>query len=207
MKPFNSDTAIEELVKELNKDFSFDTFIETGTYYGATSKWFAETFPEKEVHTIENHFENYQHALKTLAHTPNIYSHYGDSIDLIKEVASIFPITKPFFYLDAHWYMKWPLLQELEVISTLYKDNCCIMIDDFQTPNRPSHQFDKYDGKPNNLDYVLSSLQKVFTDPFIFFVDKSNRQPRPVGKLLCIPMAWKSSLTIPLKEEKEYLYY
>jgi hypothetical protein len=190
--------------KDSYDDFLFDTFIETGTYYGATSKWFAETFPDKETHTIENNFDNYQNALKTLSSTANVYCHFGDSIDLIKEVASIFPIQKPFFYLDAHWYNKWPLLNELDIISTLYKDNCCIMIDDFQTPYRP-FQYDKYDGRPNNLEYILPTMNKVFTDPFFFFMEKSTRTPRPVGKIILFPKAWTTSLE--LKEDRGYLYY
>jgi hypothetical protein len=204
MNPFNTDSAVEEIVKKLYNDFLFDTFIETGTYYGATSKWFAETFPDKETHTIENNFDNYHHGLKTLSTKSNVFCHFGDSVDILKEIASVFPVQKPFIYLDAHWHNKWPLLNELDIISTLYKDNCCIMIDDFQTPYR-SFQYDKYDGRPNNLDYILPSVNKVFTDPFYFFMEKSNRTPRPVGKIILFPKAWTT--TLEFKEDRGYLYY
>lgn len=206
MKPFNTDPAIEDLVKILEKDFSFDLFVETGTYHGATTKWFAETFPEKETHTVDNNLSLFRNLVETLGDKTNVYCHFGESPTLLKDILEGNLNKKIFFYLDAHWYDQWPLLDELDVISRYCKDNCCIMIDDFRVPYRP-FQFDRYKGQKLDLEYVHSSLRKIFSEPFFFFNDKSQRKPVAVGKLICIPSSWKSHLSLEITKDREYFYY
>ncbi len=200
-RPFNSDPGIEGLIKKLHADFEFERFVETGTYQGFTTKWFARTFPEKEIHTVESNKANYEIAQRYLKEHTNVTTYLGDSPVVLKEILQT--NKKTFFYLDAHWAEVWPLHQELQEIANLCKDNCCIMIDDFKVPNRPFH-FDTYKNQPLDLDYVMPSLQMIFTEPLVFFNGFSENKMWLVGKLLCFPKSWTSSLQ--LKEENGYLY-
>jgi hypothetical protein len=201
-RPFNSDPAIEALVKTLHAEFQFERFVETGTYHGFTTKWFAKTFPDKEIHTVESNKLSYDAAQRQLKEHTNIVSYFGDSPVVLKEILQT--NKKTFFYLDAHWAEAWPLRQELEEIAGLCKDNCCIMIDDFKVPNRPFH-FDTYKNQPLDLDYVMPGLQMIFTEPLVFFNGSSENPLRPVGKLICFPKSWTSNLAF--KNEKDVLYF
>ena len=200
-KPFNSDPAVETLVKKLHADFDFERFIETGTYMGFTTMWFADTFPDKEIHTIESQKVMYEKAQTLLKNCSNISSYLGNSPVVLRDILQT--NKKTFFYLDAHWADAWPLRQELEEIATNCKDNCCIMIDDFKVPNRP-FQFDTYKNQPLDLDYVLPGLQMIFTEPFVFFNGSSENTERPVGKLICYPKSWSSSLDFKTENESMY---
>jgi hypothetical protein len=46
----------------------------------------------------------------------------------------------PLFFLDAHWYDYWPLLDEIELITSKVP-RCVIIIDDFQVPGRNDYVF------------------------------------------------------------------
>jgi hypothetical protein len=107
--------------------------------------------------------------------------------------------------LDAHWQDYWPLLNELKEIAKTHNNTCCIVIDDFQVPNRP-FKYDSYKNQPLNLQYVKQELKNIYTSPFSFYNDKTTRQPTAVGKLYCIPEEWKQSLTVPLKQEMGVWY-
>jgi len=200
-KPFNSDPAIETLVKKLHADFDFERFIETGTFMGFTTKWLADTFPDKEIHTVESQKVTYTKAQTLLENCSNVTSYLGNSPVVLRDILQT--KKKTFFYLDAHWADAWPLREEIEEIATSCKDNCCIMIDDFKVPNR-AFQFDTYKNQPLDLDYVLPGLQMIFTEPFVFFNGSSENLERPVGKLICYPKSWSSSLHF--KTENTYTY-
>ena len=202
VKPFNSDPAIETLVKNLHAEFHFERFVETGTYLGFTTQWFAETFPDKEIHTVESEKVNYDAAQEQLKGYSNVTRYLGDSPVVLRDILQT--NKKTFFYLDAHWADAWPLREEMEEIATTSKDNCCIMIDDFMVPNRPFH-FDTYKNQPLDLDYVLPGLHMIFTEPFFFFNGRSENLERPVGKLICFPKSWLSSLKFTT--ESDYTYY
>ncbi len=114
----------------------------------------------------------------------------------------------PLFYLDAHWYNYWPLLNEINAISEHFKDNCIIIIDDFLVPGRPELTFDTYKGTPNSLEFIKESLPKCFQDPFYYFNSKSNMTTNfpATGKIYIFPNKYKELLKDFVVEENGNYY-
>jgi len=65
--------------------------------------------------------------------------------------------SKVFFYLDAHSENDYPILEELEFITSDYQNNL-IIIDDFQVPNDDGYGFDSFNGRKLNLKLISKSL-------------------------------------------------
>jgi cephalosporin hydroxylase len=118
---------------KINKPEEINLFIETGTWWGATTAHFASIFDT--VHTSErydfdfmpeNHFRN----LKT--NYPNITFWKGNSPDCLANILQQESEKRAVFLLDAHrGNVEVPLIEEIEKIKTLSKTNKhFIMIDD-----------------------------------------------------------------------------
>ena len=114
---------------------NIDTFIETGTHEGETSKIFSEVFDS--VHTVEKYVVNnpygnrdFTELYKKIREThPNISFYEGDSIKFLQEILST--INKQcVLLLDAHAHSKSPLAGELSAIKDSSVKNNIIIIDD-----------------------------------------------------------------------------
>ena len=106
-------------------------FIETGTYYGYTTTWVAKQC-QIPVFTCEIVQEYIDEAKKVLPSRVELYEE--SSVRFIAAIKNKVG-TLPFFFLDAHWFPKWPLLGELKMISDLFP-GAIILIHDMQVPNR-----------------------------------------------------------------------
>jgi len=134
----------------------FDTVIETGTCLGYSTQDLTQYF--KTVHTVEIQEPLYRAAKEKFASNPNIHCHNGDSVSVLKHLASIVK-ERAVFYLDAHWSgdnsvdwneSRWkgypvetgcrgvdkrpenqnPLHEELKVIMENYNQEVIVYIDD-----------------------------------------------------------------------------
>jgi hypothetical protein len=77
-----------------------------------------------------------------------------------------------FFYLDAHWYEYWPILDELEVISKNCQNNAIIVIDDFKVPDRDfGFTIDYNIGKILDYEYIKEKLEKIYPDGYTYWYD------------------------------------
>ena len=202
---FNRDMIVADTVVQLVKDLNIDCIVETGTYAGKTTAFLAEEFPSLELYTAEVQFETFLIAEKNLKQFSNCKQFCGSSEQILEKLLPTLTGKRVLFYLDAHWQDYWPLLDELKEIAKTHNNTCCIVIDDFQVPNRP-FKYDSYKNQPLNLQYVKQELKNIYTSPFSFYNDKTTRQPTAVGKLYCIPEEWKQSLTVPLKQEMGVWY-
>jgi predicted O-methyltransferase YrrM len=189
---FNQDPVVSREVQQLIKKFNIACVVETGTYVGWSTQFFAQLPNVKKVYTIESQRENYDKAADNLKQFTNIQQLFGSSDTVLEEQLSV--ITNEhnegyiLFYLDAHWDNHWPLLQELEVIGKYCYDRAIIVIDDFQVPLR-NFQYDSYHSQPNNFQYVCGKLQQCYSpDKWLhYYNDHSERCRQPVGKLYVIP--------------------
>ncbi len=108
--PFNGQQIRRGIFQDLVKAFDFDVIIETGTFRGITTKYFAETgIP---VYTVEANARYLAFARMNLkqADAP-VFTYHSDSRSFLKELGDNGKITgqQPFIYLDAHWHDDLPL--------------------------------------------------------------------------------------------------
>jgi hypothetical protein len=123
-----------ELTLMLQRQFGLDTFVEAGTYQGATARWAADHF--RQVVTIEAAESLHQQAVRSHGATSNIRFLLADSRRGLLEVAP--SLSRPaLFWLDSHWCGstsfghddQCPLLSELEILADCPIEHF-VMIDD-----------------------------------------------------------------------------
>jgi len=189
---FNHSPELTSFFHFISHYYQTDVAIETGTFEGFTTRFFALNFDE--VHTIESSEENYKKGDDLLQDCANVHRYLGNSPDVLKQILPTLQEKRIFCYLDAHWYDYWPLLDEIEEIGKTHKDNCIIVVDDVQVPGRQDVQFDSYNGHPCSHEYVKSKLESVFTGYHYLYVIPRNPEMR--GKFVAYPKKWKDlSLT------------
>jgi hypothetical protein len=211
---FNNDKVILENVLNLIKTFNISHVIESGTYLGWTTEVLAQILPDMPITTIENHPQYFAESVKILQKYDNIKIHNGNSPNVLSDILPYIKNHIPLFYLDAHTETSCPLNEEMVEISKVFKDNCCIVIDDFKVPNINYLTYDHYKGIPLDMNFIKPSLPLVFSDPFIYFNDKSNRsdiktgeEQKGVGKIYIFPRIWLSKFSeLPFTKVGDYYY-
>ena len=165
MNPAYSDPELLDKTLQLRARFELETFFETGTYHGLSSKIVSEYF--KNVITVESDEGSYKQAVTNLSEVANCTALHGSSPDImrsrIKEGDNSI-----FFFLDAHWDEYWPLLDELQVIRDK-KIKPVIAIHDFYVPNGrggASFGFDSYNGQPLDFSYIKTSIERIYEGEF-----------------------------------------
>ncbi len=171
----------------LKNEYHIDIVIETGTHLGNTTQFLATCFPE--VHTIEIMETHCNRAKEIFKSQPNVHCHLGSSEKVLSELLPSL-IDKPIvFYLDAHWYDYWPLVDEIEEIAKTHKNNCVIVIDDFKVPGRNDLAYDAYviDGILHecSYEYIKAHMEKAFTDYNMHFLLPKNAIAR--AKFVAVP--------------------
>jgi predicted O-methyltransferase YrrM len=180
---FNGAPEMGQFFDELQKKYPITTVIETGTYHGGSTAFFAKMF--KQVHTIDNSEQNLEQSKQNLKALPNIQFHLGSSE---KVLSTLLPTLKNQFvllFLDAHWGKYWPLLDELEEISKTHHQRCIIVIDDVQVPGRSDIPFDKYKKRVCSFEYAKEKIEKIFDGYTVHYLIPANVQSR--AKLVIIP--------------------
>jgi hypothetical protein len=171
-----------KIVTELLSEINFNYIIETGTECGFSTVYFA-TFGKK-VFSIEKSQAFFYLAKKRLKNYKNIILILNDSknIGSILNEHKIDKEKQIFFYLDAHSEQDYPLLDELYIITSVYKNNL-ILIDDFQVPGDDGYGFDSFNGKKLNLNLITNSLKGNI---YIYFpkISSKNETGRLRGYVL-----------------------
>jgi hypothetical protein len=124
----------EEISLTLAKIAHADTFVETGTLLGETSKWASSKY--KIVHTIELSEVLYNRVKDDLLSKGNIFPHLGDSRKILPEILTDIE-GNVVFWLDAHYSAgetagendPCPLREELSIIFRRNKEDV-VIIDD-----------------------------------------------------------------------------
>ncbi len=139
--PLNGQSQRQQLVRDLYQAIPFTATIETGSFRGHTTSFFAAV-SGKPVHSVESNARYLEYARRNCAVYPNVTFTPGDSRPFLRrQVASLDgPL---FLYLDAHWYDDLPLAEEITSVAEA-KKSAVIMIDDFEVPGDPGYWFDDY---------------------------------------------------------------
>jgi predicted O-methyltransferase YrrM len=156
-RPMNSQSARCALTKQIIKDCKIARIIETGTFFGTTTEFFAAFgLPVVTVELNPAHAAQSRERLKTLK---NVRLLEMDSISALRELAHDRSdrSVPTLFYLDAHWEKHLPLCAEAELAVSNFP-KAVLMIDDFKVPGDPGYTFDDYGpGKRLDLDYLRAS--------------------------------------------------
>jgi hypothetical protein len=125
------------LLESLNEDFTkYPVFIETGTYIGDTI--FAMEPRFKHLYTVELS-QQLHYSVKTRYNGNKITFLHGDSSEVFKTLLP--SIAEPaIFFLDGHFSQgitaqgekDCPLVEEINLINSLFKNEAIIIIDDFR---------------------------------------------------------------------------
>ena len=110
MAAFSGDTYLKHHIHDLIKKHHVKTVVETGTFLGESTLAFADMIPK--VHTIENNAQFASVADKKFSDKPGITLHRGSSPEVLHALCPKLK-TDTLYFLDAHWYDYWPLLDEL----------------------------------------------------------------------------------------------
>ena len=137
-EPFNGQIRRTRTVAELIGRFEPDTLIETGTYFGFTSRYLASY--GLPVYTVELDPGIRLFAKRTLRGRPNVTLVHGDSATALGWIASASGIRRPLLYLDAHSPRGLPLEAELNTVLDRWPD-FVLLIDDFKVPGDPDYLF------------------------------------------------------------------
>ena len=139
-RAFHGDRCYQQLVRSICSHFPITSFVETGTYLGDTTEYMANTIT-LPIYTSEVNEKFFQFAAERLKRYENVRASLASSEQVVRQAIEqnlLGPM--PFFYLDAHWYDYWPLLDEIELIASRVP-RCIVVIDDFQVPGRPEFEF------------------------------------------------------------------
>ena len=156
--PLNGQRFRQRMFERLMR-LGSDAIVETGTYLGTSTAFFARH--GVPVHSCELRDEFMAAALSQVSAFDNVTLYLMDSRAFLRELAGDcrFEAKRPFFYLDAHWYDDLPLADEIRIIQERWAEHI-IMVDDFQVP-AAGYNFDRY---ANGLELTLDHLQREGVD-------------------------------------------
>lgn len=141
-QPLNGQVKRRDFVEELLADFAPQAVIETGTFLGTSTLFFAANAPAGcPVHTVELDDLYYGFAKKRFERMGvNINIHRMSSEAFLSKFR--FEVERLFCYLDAHWYGYLPIREEIVALAGY--PQVVVGIDDFEVPGEPSWGFDNY---------------------------------------------------------------
>jgi hypothetical protein len=152
--PLNGSPARLAVFNELKRRCLFAAVVETGTYRGESTIFFATA--GCPVYTSEVNARYMGYAQLRLWSRSNVHFCLGDSRQFLRRLTgdSTVPKDSVFFYLDAHWHDDLPLREEIDLIFRHWT-RPVVMVDDFQVPDDSGYQYDDYgEGKKLSLEYL-----------------------------------------------------
>ncbi|MGI8820718.1 MAG: hypothetical protein ACR2ID_07625 [Chthoniobacterales bacterium] len=149
----------EDIVDLLRRSFHLTTFVETGTYQGATAAWASASFDK--VITIEAAQQFHEIAQDQHRNKPNIQFLHGNSRAILRDVVA--HLTSPaLFWLDAHWMpgafgagAECPTIDEIAVILESAFDHF-ILVDDARLFLAPPPKPHKASDWPDISEIILA---------------------------------------------------
>lgn len=153
-KPLNGQSGRRAIVDDVLARTAAEVIVETGTFRGATTEYFARVHNGPVV-SIEATARFLFAARLRLRGRRNVRLLHSDSRSGLRELARDPALRRPaFFYLDAHWHEDLPLAEEIPIISAAWP-NWVALVDDFAVPDDAGYRFDDYGpGKVLDVTYL-----------------------------------------------------
>ena len=181
MSYYHDAIMIEDTLR-IKEKFNWNTFIETGTDKGWSTKIISKYFDK--VYSCEIEQDRWKYYTNILENK-NITILNGSSVDCLPKFFEEIGNGNFFLYLDAHWNGNWPILDELRLVAE-WGFKPVIIIHDFQ--NDLGFEFDSYrkEGEEKeyflNFDYVKESIERIYgEDGYIFETNKESLNPIKTG--------------------------
>lgn len=155
----NHDFVRTCIILKLLETLAVDAFVETGTHLGRTCFLIAAQ-TDLAIFSSEVN-KQYIWVARWLLKCFGSRVHLSkmDSVQFLNGLLVQQRFRRPLFCLDAHWYSKLPLVEELRTILE-FVESFVIVIDDFRVPGDVNFGFDRY-GK-NVMEWEL--IEKVLVD-------------------------------------------
>lgn len=165
--PLNDQVIRQDIFNRIFADIRVSQIIETGTYRGTTTEFFAQT--DLPVHSIEVSERYYWYSKLRLRSFKNVHLYKGSSTYWLPKICARLQSNQfaTLVYLDAHWRDYLPLREEIEILSDMLP-NSVIMIDDFEVPGDLGYGFDDY-GPGMRLSVEYLDTAKAASPLFVFF--------------------------------------
>jgi predicted O-methyltransferase YrrM len=150
-EPFNAQRERRQAVTRLIEVFRPDAILETGTFLGFSASFFGDT--GLPVYTVEVKPEYVALAARRLRRYGNVTLICGDSSAALERLIAEKAFTRPFVYLDAHWWGNVPVAREANRILDATEE-AVITVDDCFVPDDPGYTYDVYDGVPLTREFL-----------------------------------------------------
>lgn len=151
--PMNGQAGRLRICRDIMNTLSPAAIVETGTFRGTTTEFFAQfAIP---VYSVEAEPRFHFFAACRFGESDRVHLTLGDSRSFLRRLAAdpTVPKNHVFFYLDAHWNADLPLAQEITTIFANWQQ-AVIMVDDFAVPG-DSYAYDDYGpGAALNAEYL-----------------------------------------------------
>jgi hypothetical protein len=139
----NHDFVRTSIILRLLETLGIDAFVETGTHLGRTC-FLVASQTDLPIFTSEVN-RKYMWAARWFLKCFGSRVHLScmDSVQFLNGLLAHEQFRRPLFYLDAHWYSRLPLIEELGTILESV-ESFVIVIDDFRVPGDANFGFDRY---------------------------------------------------------------
>jgi len=161
--PWAGDMVAAGMVKEFVLKTGCKAVVETGTYKGATTKWFASL--GLPVHTIEKNPEFLSVARARLAGVPGTTVYEGSSDAVLPLILPLVP-RPTLFFLDAHWEDYWPLKDELRLIAESGMTDARLIIHDCAVPGRGDLQANIAKDVTLDFEMISADVGAIYQGPY-----------------------------------------
>lgn len=144
--PFCYDIHYALEIDYIISKYSCDAIIETGTNAGDTTEYLAKQYPNLTIITCEIEEDYFLIAKDRLKIYPNVHIFNESSEKIVKKFKNEFKL--PFYFLDAHGFDYWPLIDEIKNIK-----KGIVSVDDFDI-GVDIFGYDQFEGKKCGVDII-----------------------------------------------------
>ena len=203
--PLNGQRHRQAIVETLIREVPLDAIVETGTYRGTTTSYFAG-LASQPIYTVEFDKRLCGFGWAALRKLKHVHRAVGDSRVFLRNLAGDQSLCGRtiLFYLDAHWNADLPVLQELEIIFANLPQSI-VLIDDFQVIDDPGYGYDDYgSGNALVLDYIAPFRKEFGLSLFYPSLPAGQETGQKRGCITLVSGARLAQLLRNMSEIREY---
>jgi len=176
------------LVEYLKRALPLSTFVETGTFEGASVELCLPYF--ERIHTVELSDAYYRAAIEKFKEMPRVRVWSGTSVNCLRELSGVLHDESVLYWLDAHWCAaedvgggaaQCPLLEELDALAHL-NEQSVVCIDDARLflcpPPEPQQNEDwpSFHEVVGKLSGLSATHELLIVNDVMLFYPVSSRQ-------------------------------